>query len=63
MNQKRKELNNIGAMLEGEFNRMMVTKDPVEVQSMAEFAIKNIQRILVLKLYILREEKKDNGES
>lgn len=63
MNQKRKELNNLGDMIQGEFNRIMVTKDPVEVQGMSVCAIRNIQRLTALKLYILREEKKEDDQS
>ena len=55
MYQRQKRANNLYDMIVGELNRMMVTHDRAELDTMAQHAQENIKRLQVIRI-----EQEDN---
>ena len=56
---ERKEILNLADMIHGEINRMCVTKDLSELDSMALHARKNIERLQAMRYKDFNAERKE----
>ena len=59
--QERKKILNLADTLQGEINRMCVTKDLSELDSMALHARKNIERLQAMRYKDFNAERKEDG--
>ena len=57
--QERKEMLNLADMIHGEINRMCVTKDLAELDSMALYAKKNLERLQAMRYKDFNAERKE----
>ena len=55
---ERKEIMNLADMIKGEVNRMCVTDDLAELDNMAFYAMKNIERLQSIRYEQMQSERK-----
>ena len=56
---ERKEICNLADMIKGEINRMCVTDDLAELDNMAFYAMKNIERLQSIRYEKMQSERKE----
>ena len=54
---ERKEICNLADMIKGEINRMCVTNDLAELDNMAFYAMKNIERLQSIRYEQMQSER------
>lgn len=56
---ERKEVINLADMIKGEINRMCVTDDLAELDNMAFYAMKNIERLQSIRYEQMQSKRKE----